>query len=115
MPPGFCRICKGLPQLGAIQILDYITAESASIKKAIDKDYTGLYGWINGEYLDGVGWVPPEDFVPTERPWYQETIADPGDVTFITPYLDEHTGTVLTTIATLLSDGVNVVALDVSL
>ncbi len=97
------------------EILDYITAESASIKKAIDKDYTGLYGWINGEYLDGVGWVPPEDFVPTERPWYQETIADPGDVTFITPYLDEHTGTVLTTIATQLSDGVNVVALDVSL
>ena len=97
------------------EILDYITAESASIKKAIDKDYTGLYGWINGEYLDGVGWVPPEDFVPTERPWYQETMADQGDVSFITPYLDEHTGTVLTTIAKQLSDGVNVVALDVSL
>ena len=97
------------------EILDYITAESASIKKAIDKDYTGLYGWINGEYLDGVGWVPPDDFVPTERPWYQETIADDSDVTFITPYLDEHTGTVLTTIAAQLSDGINIVALDVSL
>ena len=50
------------------EILDYITAESLSIKKAIDKDYIGLYGWINGEYCDGVGWVPDDDYVPTERP-----------------------------------------------
>ena len=50
------------------EILDYLTAESLSIKKAIDKDYTGLYGWINGEYCDGDGWVPDEDYVPTQRP-----------------------------------------------
>ena len=31
------------------EILDYLSAESLSIKKSIDKDYTGLYGWINGE------------------------------------------------------------------
>ena len=36
-------------------------------------------------------------------------------MTFVTPYLDQHTGTVLTTMAKKLSDGVNVVALDVSL
>ena len=52
------------------EILEYMTAESLSIEKAIDKDYTGLYGWINEEYLDGDGWVPDEDYVPTERPWY---------------------------------------------
>ena len=78
-------------------------------------DYTGLYGWINGEYCDGVGWVPDEDYVPTERPWYAETIADESEVTFVRPYLDDHTGTVLTTMAEQLSDGVNVIALDVSL
>ena len=97
------------------EIIDYLTAESLSIKKAIDADYTGLYGWINGEYCDGVGWVPDEDYVATERPWYQETIADDSDVTFVKPYLDNQTGTVLTTMAKQLSDGVNVVALDVSL
>ena len=37
------------------EILNYLTAESLSIKKSIDMDYTGLYGWINGEYCDGVG------------------------------------------------------------
>ncbi len=97
------------------EILEYLTAESLSIKKSIDKDYTGLYGWINGEYCDGDGWVPDDDYVPTERPWYKEAIADDGDVTFVQPYLDEQTKTVLTTIAERLSDGVSVIALDITL
>ena len=97
------------------EILEYLTAESLSIKNSIDKDYTGLYGWINGEYLDGDGWVPDEDYVPTERPWYTETVADDGEVTFVRPYLDDQTKTVLTTMAKQLSDGVNVIALDVTL
>ncbi|MBQ7475689.1 MAG: hypothetical protein IJS78_07220 [Clostridia bacterium] len=77
------------------EILEYLSAESLSIKKSIDMDYTGLYGWINGEYCDGVGWVPDEDYVPTERPWYTETIADDSDVTFVRPYLDDHTASAL--------------------
>ena len=97
------------------EILEYLTAESLSIKKSIDMDYTGLYGWINNEYLDGVGWVPDEDYVPTERPWYTETIADKSEVTFVKPYLDEQTETVLTTMAEKLSDGVSVIALDITL
>ena len=97
------------------EILDYLTAESLSIKKSIDKDYTGLYGWINGEYLDGDGWVPEPDYVPTERPWYLETIADDGGITFVTPYIDAQTGAVLTTVSEKLSDGVSVIALDVTL
>ena len=97
------------------EILNYLTAESLSIKKSIDKDYTGLYGWINGEYLDGDGWVPEPDYVPTERPWYLETIADDGDITFVTPYIDAQTGAVLTTVSEKLSDGVSVIALDVTL
>lgn len=97
------------------EIVDYLSAESVSIQKSIDKDYTGLYGWINEEYCDGVGWVPDEDYVPTERPWYLETIADDSDVTFVKPYLDEQTKTVLTTIALQLSDKVSVIALDITL
>ena len=96
-------------------ILEYLTAESQSIKKSIDWDYAGLYGWINGEYCDGVGWVPDEDYIPTERPWYLEAIADDGEITFVKPYLDEQTKTVLTTIAIQLSDGVSVIALDITL
>ncbi|MBR5341027.1 MAG: response regulator [Erysipelotrichaceae bacterium] len=97
------------------EILEYMTAESLSIKKSIDMDYTGLYGWINGEYCDGVGWVPDDDYVATERPWYTETMADNSDVTFVRPYIDDQTGSILTTMAEKLSDGVSVIALDVTL
>ena len=97
------------------EILAYLSAESLSIKKSIDKDYTGLYGWINGEYLDGDGWIPEEGYVATERPWYRETIADDSDITFVTPYIDAQTGAVLTTVAETLSDGVSVIALDITL
>ena len=97
------------------EILSYLTAESLSIEKGIDKDYTGLYGWINGEYLDGEGWVPDADYVPVERPWYVETIADDSDITFVKPYLDVQTRTILTTVARKLSDGKSVIALDITL
>ena len=105
-------IAEGKP---SSEILDYLSAESLSIKKSIDKDYTGLYGWINGDYLDGDGWMPDPDYVPTQRPWYLETIADDSEITFVRPYLDEQTKTVLTTLARRLSDGVSVIALDVTL
>ena len=97
------------------EILDYLTNESLSVKKSIDKDYTGLYGWINGEYLDGDGWVPEEDYVPTERPWYRETLADDSEITFVRPYLDAQTKTVLSTVAVKLADGKSVIALDITL
>ena len=97
------------------RILEYLTNESVSIKRTIDKDYTGLYGWINREYLDGVGWVPDPDYVPVERPWYTETMEDDSEITFVKPYLDDQTKTVLTTIARQLSDGESVIALDITL
>ena len=59
--------------------------------------------------------MPDEDYIPTERPWYVETIHDDSDVTFVRPYLDDQTETILTTMAEQLSDGVSVIALDVTL
>ncbi len=97
------------------KVMDFLLAESKSLKKTVDPDCTGLYGWIMGQYCDGEGWVPDEDYIPTERPWYQETIADDSDVTFVKPYLDAQTGSIMTTMATALSDEESVLAFDVSL
>ena len=96
------------------EILHYLTTESQSIKDSIDRDYTGLYGWVKGLYVDGVGWVPDVDYVPTERPWYLETMADDSEITFVSPYLDAQTHTIMMTLATRLEDGVSVLALDIS-
>lgn len=97
------------------EILHYLTTESRSIKDTIDKDYTGLYGWIKGQYCDGDGWVPDKDYIPTERPWYLETMTDNNDITFVSPYLDAQTKSIMMTLATRLRDGKSVLALDISL
>ena len=97
------------------KILEYLVVETQTIQRSIDSDITGLYGWINGEYLDGAFWAPDDDYVATERPWYVETIADDSDITFVKPYVDEQSKTVMTTMARQLCDQTSVLALDISL
>ena len=97
------------------RVEQYLTEQTDYIIATIDPESTGLYGWINGEYLDGAGWVPDEDYVATERPWYIETIRSAQDITFVEPYLDLQTNTVMMTVSDKLKDGQSVLAMDVRL
>ena len=45
-----------------------------------------------GKFINNVGWVPPADFEPGERVWYQEAVKNQGKTTFSTPYVDVNTG-----------------------
>ena len=96
-------------------ILEYMTDETNYIVATLDPSTTGIYGLINGEYLDGSGWVPDADYVPSERPWYTQTLQSDREIIFIEPYLDMQTETVMMTVTDLLSDGKSVIAMDVSL
>ena len=93
-------------------ILDQLTKQSTAVKKAVFVDTTGLYGYIDGEYLDGAGWVPDDDYEPTTRPWYTETIANGNEITTIEPYVDSQTGGVIMSFAKTLKDGKSVVSID---
>ncbi len=93
----------------------YLTDQTNNIIATLDPSTTGLYGWINREYLDGAGWVPEADYVPTERPWYTQTMASDQEITFVEPYLDLQTNTIMMTITDLMKDGESVLAMDVSL
>ena len=95
------------------EIQDYLVEETARIQDTIDSGYTGLYGYIMGQYHDGANWVPDEEYVPTKRPWYAESIKN-NDLTIIPPYLDAQTNLIVTTIAIPLCDGSSVIALDIS-
>ena len=97
------------------RIEKYLTDETKIIMATLDPTTTGLYGWVNGEYLDGAGWVPDEDYVATERPWYIQTVNSKEKITFVEPYLDVHTNSVMMTVAELMNDGESVIAMDVSL
>ena len=94
-------------------VLDYLMEETVNHKMQFDENYTGLYGFIRGEYLDGLGWVPPGDYDPRERDWYKLAKQGGGELVIVPPYIDAQTGSAVITVCKLLSDGESVLALDV--
>ena len=97
------------------EILDFLTSESDYYMQDIDQNFTGIYGLINGDYLDGIGWVPDEDYVPQDRAWYKAAMAAGGHPTLGQPYLDAQTDTIMVSVSQLLYDNESVISLDVSL
>ena len=97
------------------EIVEYITRESTNTASQFDESYTGLYGYINGKYVDGVGWVPPEDYDPTTRDWYKEAVAAGGQPLVVNPYVDAQTGNVIISVCKALTDTNNVLGLDLTL
>jgi len=57
--------------------------------------FNGLYGFFEGLssaseggiFLDGTGWIPPEGYLPKERPWYQAAVASGGGIAVTNPYI----------------------------
>ena len=96
-------------------ILDFITKQSVIVESITPGNTMGIYGFINGEYLDGVGWVPDADFDPKSRPWYINARANSGQITVVDPYVDAQTKTVMISLSKTLCDGQSVAAMDLSL
>lgn len=97
------------------EILDYLVRQTTAITNTVFGNTTGLYGYINGEYLDGAYWEPDDDYVPTERPWYKEAVANNGKITMVEPYLDVQTGEVIMAICKMLDDGKSVISMDITI
>lgn len=91
----------------------YVVEETAHQVEEFDENFTGIYGYVQGVFLDGLNWVPPEDYVPTERDWYKAAIEANGEVTIVSPYVDAQTQSVVISICRMLSSGTDVIALDV--
>lgn len=94
------------------EILEFFERESEAFASETDSVTTGIYGYINGEFLDGSGWVPDEGYIPTERPWYVDAVTSDEEVNYVAPYVDEMTGDTIMTICRALSDGESVIAVD---
>ena len=102
------------------EIEQYIVDQTTIQSRQFDENFTGLYAYINGKYLDGLGWVPPEDYDPTARDWYKAAVEANGEIVIISPYVDAQTGSVVITIGKSISgaekargNSPNVVCLDV--
>ena len=96
-------------------ILSYLTQETQKVQKEVDDNFTGIYGWINGGYIDGSGWIPPEGYEPKTRDWYIAAMEAGGKTTIVAPYLDAQTQTIMISISCLLADGESVISLDIAL
>ena len=94
------------------EILNYIQEETQILAEQFNEDYTGLYGYIQGEYLDGLAWVPPEGYEPTQRAWYTAAVEAGGEITIVAPYLDAQTGDIVISICRQLTDKNDVMSLD---
>ncbi|MBO4583845.1 MAG: HD domain-containing protein [Clostridia bacterium] len=97
------------------EIKDFLINQSSALVNTTSENSTGIYGYIRGEYLDGTEWVPDDDYVPTERPWYTGARASVGRVAVVDPYVDAQTNTVLITFSKTLCDGKSVAAMDFSM
>ena len=53
----------------------------------------------DGTFLNGSGWVPPEDFDGRTRPWYLSAKDLNGGIYFTAPYVDANTGDLIVTVA----------------
>lgn len=95
------------------EIEKFLLQESEDYARAIDKNFTGIYGWFDGVYLDGIGWVPDEDYVPKERIWYTTAYEGGGKPVVVSPYLDAQTNSIMISVSQLLSDGESVISLDI--
>ncbi len=97
------------------EIQEYLVGQSTAIENTVEENYTGLYGYINGRFVSGTRWQPPEGYDATKRPWYTRPMSSPGNLTILEPYVDEQSGTTMIALGTTLVDGVSVISVDVSL
>lgn len=95
------------------EIEKFLLQESADYARNIDENFTGIYGVFDGVYLDGIGWVPDDDYIPQERVWYTTALEGDGRPMVVSPYLDAQTGSIMISVSQLLSDKKSVVSLDI--
>ena len=97
------------------EIQDYLVGQSTAIRNAVIENSTGLYGYINGRFFSGTNWVPPDDYVATDRPWYTNAMSNPGQLTILEPYVDVQSGNTMLALGKTLCDGESVISVDISL
>jgi len=82
----------------------------------------GLYGYFEnifdeGVYIDGIYWEPVENYIPVERVWYIDAVANCGSVIETEPYIDAITGNYIISYSRCIHDDnglhIGVVAIDI--
>ncbi len=94
---------------------EYLVNETAIYSSVIKENNTGVYSYYRGEYLDGSGWICPNDYKPKERPWYTAAVKGNGEIVLVEPFLNLQTFTMMMSVSQLLNDRESVVSMDIFL
>lgn len=84
-----------------------------SLTEGMPDDFSLYYGTEisrfepNGFYSDSSGWIPDDDWMPPNRPWFKDAVAQSGQIVITDPYVDSMTGTICTTISADVRDDKN--------
>ena len=95
------------------EIQDFMVRQSDAIIASVDEDSTGFYGYINGKFHSGTNWVAPKGYDATQRPWYINAMASPGEITLLDTYHDIQSGHHMIAIGKVLCDGTSVISMDI--
>ena len=93
----------------------FLMYESKRYNEEIDSNFKGIYGYVNKKHVDGFGWVPDEDFIPTQRVWYIAAKEAQGKTVIVPPYLDAKTNIMMMSISKMLQDMDSVIGVDIAL
>jgi len=66
-----------------------------SVDEKLNVYTTGAYGVFDvfgGKFHDGTGWIPPDSFIPQNRPWYKAAVEANGKTAVTEPYMSVATG-----------------------
>jgi signal transduction histidine kinase/CheY-like chemotaxis protein len=97
---------------GQGEILEYLRDDTALLRQNQRGSIgiLGMYGYIRGEYIDGIDRYTGPDYIPQTRPWYQAAVrnGDKQSVVYTAPYPKWDTGeTVITAVRTIIGSGGN--------
>ena len=84
-------------QEAVLAYLTQITNTMAEKEEGV-MGFLAVYGYIRGEFIDGIGLNPGDDFIPQQRPWYQLAVRN-DEAEYTAPYLDAKTGTMVMSLA----------------
>jgi len=123
---GFAQSIQSLLLHGdtAEQLIAYNTDISAHLLKNRKATFSsnGPFGYIEGisggpVFINGIGWEPPVDWRPQDRPWFQPAIDAHGEIVESLPYIDTVTGEIVLSYSRCVFDNdrrhLGVVAIDV--
>lgn len=91
----------------------YLSIMTKRYREELDENFFGVFGVVDGTYINGEGYDPGSDYVPNERIWYKEAMDANGKIGITSPYIDFQTGEYVISFSKKLADNRGVIAIDI--